>query len=232
MANNTCQYLLISISIFLFSSFLFPLSSFSASPQFLTSWQAQSYTPLWYQGKVFPTRGSVMEINFELINNNKIVNLSKNIVRWYINDKLVKNEKNGLGIKSLKFINNNPPGSEIEVKIVVLDYGAEPLYKIVRIPVSQPEAVIDAPFAERKINKGKNLFRAYPFFFNVKDLNTLFFQWQANEQTAEPGANPRELNLDVDQQTPTGIKINIKTLIQNISDQFESASKNITAEVR
>lgn len=232
MKNTIHKYLLTPVGIFLFFFFLFPLSSFGASPQFMASWRADSYVPNWYQGKIFPTRGSLINVSFEIINNDKIVDVSRNKIRWYINDKLIKNEDNGLGIKSLKFINNNPPGGDIEIKIAVVDYGPEPLYKIIRIPVVAPEAVIDAPYAERKINSGKNLFRVFPFFFNIKNVNELSSEWQANGQTAEAGANPQELNLNIDSQTPSGVAIDVKTIIKNIADQFEFASKNIKLEVK
>ena len=82
----------------------------------LVSWQADSYVPSWYQGKIFPTNGSKIGVNFELLENGKIVNLSKIKVRWYINDKLIRNESNGLGIKSLSFTTSDYPGYETEVR--------------------------------------------------------------------------------------------------------------------
>ncbi|MEE8131707.1 MAG: hypothetical protein V3T98_01555 [Candidatus Paceibacterota bacterium] len=220
--------------VFLFSVgfVLLPLTIKAASPQFLTSWQADSYTPSWYQGKIFPTRGSLINVSFELIDNNKIINLSRNKIRWYINDKLFKNEDSGLGIKSLKFINNNPPGSDVEIKIAIVDYGANPLYKIIHIQIVMPEAIIDAPYPERKTSTGENSFRVFPFFFNIKDLNELSFEWLANEQTAGIAENPQELSLNIDTQTPSGIAINLKVIIKNITDQFEFASKNIKLEIK
>ncbi|MEK7555556.1 MAG: hypothetical protein AAB516_01920 [Patescibacteria group bacterium] len=225
--KNFIFYIVILIFTFLFLHF-----AVAASPQFLTSWQSNSYVPSWYQGKIFPTRGSLINVSFEIINNDKIADISKNKIRWYINDKLIKNENNGLGIRSLKFINDDFPGGEISVKIAVVDYAAEPLYKIIRIPVVSPEAVIDAPYAERKINTGKNLFRVFPFFFNIKNLNSLSFEWQANEQTSEAAENPQELNLNIDLQTPSRTVINIAAIIKNISNQLEFASKNIKLEVK
>lgn len=234
MNTNIKKFKNISIflAIFFLFSFFFPFSSFGASHQFLTSWQADSYVPNWYQGKVFPTRGSSININFELINNNKIVNLSKNKIRWYINDKLFKNEDSGLGIKSLQFINNNFRGNDIEVKIAVVDYSANALYKIIHIPIVMPEAIIDAPYTEQKISAGENLFHVFPFFFNIKNLGELSFEWWANEQVADITENPQELSLSINTQTPPGTVINLKAIIKNIANQFEFANKNIQLQIK
>ncbi len=229
---NRNEKLRIYLIILIFVFFSINFANAQSSPQFLASWQADSYAPGWYQGKIFPTRGSLISVSFELVNNDKIANLSRKKIRWYINDKLVKNESSGLGIKTLKFINNNPPGSDIEIKIVVVDYGSKPLYKIIRVPAAAPEAVIAAPYAERKISSGKNLFRVFPFFFNIKTLNELSFEWRANRQTAEPGENPQELNLNIGDQTPPGAAINLKAIIKNIANQFEFASKNLNLTIK
>ena len=47
------------------------------APQFMVSWQADSYAPSWYQGKIFPVHGSRIKIGFELTDNGKIIDLSK-----------------------------------------------------------------------------------------------------------------------------------------------------------
>ena len=69
------------ISIFIISTFYFLLSTFyfadAASPQFLVNWQSKNFSPSWYQGKIFPTKDSTVEVSFELMDNNKIADLSK-----------------------------------------------------------------------------------------------------------------------------------------------------------
>ncbi len=224
--------LIILIVAFFLFSFLFVPYSLGSSPQFLASWQTNSYAPSWYQGKVFPTFGSLIEINFELIDNNKIVDLSKNKIRWHINNRLIKNETDGLGIKFLKFTNNNLIGRNIEIKITIVDYGDQPLFKIIRIPVVAPKTIIDAPHPKRKIGVGENLFRALPFFFNIKNLDKLSFEWQADKQTSNITENPQELNLNIDARTLPGTTIRIRAIIKNIANQLEFASENIKIEIK
>ena len=202
------------------------------APQFMVSWQADSYAPSWYQGKIFPVHGSRIKIGFELTDNGKIIDLSKNKVRWYINDKLKINEDSGLGIKTFSFLVNDYSGEDTEIKIAVLPcdgrcdgYKGEIIYKIVKIPIVSSEAVIDAPYKEKTISVGENIFLAYPFFFNVKNLSELFFEWLVANQPAESGKNNQALDLNIDSLTPSGFEIDIKAIIRNLSDEMEFAAK-------
>ena len=65
-----------------------------AETEFMTSWQTKTYAPAWYEGKVFPTYQSFVMVGFELVENGKIVDLSRTVVRWYVDGKLLKNEAN------------------------------------------------------------------------------------------------------------------------------------------
>jgi len=226
----------LKIFTFLLSTFYLLLATISASaqatPQFLVSWQAESYVPSWYQGKVLATKGSAIKVSFELIDNGKIADLSKKKVRWYINDKLVQNENKGLGLKSYSFIADDYPGQDTEIRITIVDYKDEVLDKIIVIPIVSSEAVIDAPYTNREIKSGRNSFFAYPFFFNIKDLNKLSFEWLVDNQAAEAGDNSAILDLNVDSLAPKGFEINVKLTIKNLLDELSFASKNIETYVQ
>src|SRR3989338_8026257 len=129
MLNLKLKTLIFLIVVFVFL-ILNSVDAQTALPQFLVSWQAQSYAPARYQGKIFPTKGTPIVISFELIDNGKIVDLSKTAVRWYINDELVKNEDNGLGIKSLQFNLPDYAGQETEIRIAIPDYKGSQLDSI------------------------------------------------------------------------------------------------------
>lgn len=220
--------------LFCVSFALLPLISTAAAPQFLVSWQAQSYVPGWYQGKILPTNGTPVEINFELIDNGKIVDLSKTKIRWYVNDGLVKNEEDGLGIKILKADIPNYSGQETEIRISVVDYlGGEPLDKIIKIPVVGPEVIINAPYPDKKISAGPSIFQAIPFFFNIKNLNGFSIEWLANEQKpASPSGNPWLLNLNVGPETPKDTEIKLSVSVKNILKELEFASKSINLTIK
>lgn len=231
------------ISVILLSTFYFLLFTFSASaqtasqtaikPQFMVSWQVASYAPSWYQGKIFPTKGSRINVTFELIDSGKIADLSKLKVRWYVNDDLVLNEKNGLGIKSYSFRANDYAGQDTEIRIAVVGYkGGEQLDKIVIIPVVSPEAAIDAPYSELQIKTGITSLVAYPFFFNVSDLKNLSFDWNVNNQPAESVGNNQSLNLNIDQKAPSGFVADVKLTARNLLDEMEFAGDNVKLNVK
>ncbi len=237
-----CQKFL--LCIFLVSTlYILPFVLFSASAQtssaqtsiqFLTSWQAQNYAPSWYQGKIFAIRGTLVEISFELIDKGKIVNLSKTIVRWYVNDKLVANEDNGLGLKTLKFTAPDYAGRESNVKIAIVNYlGGDILYKNIAIPIVTPEIAIDAPYADGKIGFGQSVLTAMPFFFNVKSLDNLSIDWSTPEQnTGGQSGNSWSLNLNIEPTTPSGSVINLSVMVKNVLNNLESAVKNIQLQIK
>lgn len=227
---------LFSIFYFLFSNIAFNvvLAQVVNQPQFMASWQAQSYVPTWYQGKVFPTKGSRINVAFELIDGDKIADLSKIKVRWYVNDHLRLNEEKGLGIKSYSFLASDYPGQDTEVRIAVVGYkNMGQLDKFITIPVVRPEAVINAPYSDLEISRGTTAFSAYPFFFNISDLKNLSFDWTVNGQPAESGVeNQQALDLNIDRQAPSGFVANVGLAIRNLLDEMEFAGNNVKLNVK
>lgn len=217
---------------FLFSIFYF-VNAQTAAPQFLVSWQAQSYVPAWYQGKIFPTKGTPIAISFELIDKGKIADLSKTAVRWYINDELVKNEDNGLGIKLLRFNMGDYAGQETEVRIAIPDYKGNQLDSIIRIPSKAPEVIIKSTYLGQRIQAGEASFEAIPYFFNIKSLDNLSFDWLANgEKTDSYADNPWLLKLSIDSQAPAGYQINLRAVVSNLLNQLELASRDLQLTIK
>lgn len=240
MKNRNAKLQTPSLFFILFS-FFFLLASYlvdaQTAPRFLTSWKAQSYVPGWYQGKIFPAPGTPVEVGFELIDNGRIADLSETKVRWYLNDNLVRNEENGLGIKSLNFIAPQFGGRNVEVRIAVLNYGdgGGQIDEIIHIPVAKPEAVIDAPYPDRLIGVGKSSFRAAPFFFGTKDVSAdnFSFEWSIDGKKVEGFfENQADFVLDVGSQAPAGAKLRLSVLAKNLLKELEFASGDIQLEVR
>lgn len=230
MQNYNSKFKILTFyTVILSFTFLFlHFASAQSSPQFLVSWQAQSYVPSWYSGKVFPTQGSAVEITFEVLNNGKIVNISGNKVRWYINDKLIKNENDGLGIKSLKTYATGYAGFDLEARIVIPDYPTGVLDTTIRIPIVRPEVVIEAPYPDNKVSSGSNLFEALPFFFNVKNLSELSFEWTFNGKKSEQPAEDQQIfNLNINPQIASGSIGNILVTVKNSLKELEFASKSL-----
>ncbi len=228
--NSKTFIILLSTFYFLLSGSVFAQT---AAPQFLTSWQAQSYAPGWYQGKIFPTKGTPITISFELIDKGKIVDLSKAAVRWYINDELVKNEDNGLGIKSLRFNMPDYAGQETEIKTTIPDYKGSQLDSITRIPSKVPEVVIKSTYVGQRIQAGESSFEAIPYFFNANSLNNLSFDWLANgEKTNNYADTPWSLKLNIDSQAPSGYEINLRAVVSNLLNQMEFAGRDLKLTIK
>lgn len=201
-----------------------------AATEFMTSWQTKTYTPDWYMGKAFPTYQSFITVTFELIENGKAVDLSKTIVRWYVDDKLFKNEMNGLGIKKLVVYNQKYGGDVTSIKISLPSYKGSVLEKTIDIPVKDPEVVIDVPFFQKKISTGENTLFAWPFYFNALTVNSLGLQWRAAGGTNQAGKLGEPFRLTVGKGTESGVKYEIGATIGNLQKTSESAVKNVLME--
>ncbi len=226
------KIIILTVLISNFSFLISHSANAQAAPEFLVSWQAQSYVPIWYQGKVFPTYGSRVDVKFELIDNGKIADLSKAKIRWYVNDDLTRNENNGLGIKNYSFVNSSVyGGNDLEVKVSIVDYKGKSLDKIIAIPVKSPEAIIEAPYLDNGVDKGKSAFFAWPFFFGIPNNFSIKWMVDGNEANGS-SANSPILSLNIDSGTLPKTIINLKAQIQNLSNQMEIAEKLVPLEVK
>lgn len=227
---------IISFSFIIFTlSFLFFnfADAQTAQPQFLVSWQAKTYAPSWYQGKSFPTKDASVGMSFELIDKGKIADLSKEKIRWYVNDRLEKNEENGLGIKSINFSMRDYPGQTTEVRVEIFHYkNGDVLGKIVEIPSVRPELITDSPYADNQIGVGQSIFRAFPLFFDIKSLDNLSTEWSAMGRQSEGSGNPWQLNLNIDQKAPKGMEVNLSVSVKNILKELEFASKSMKLVIK
>ncbi|MFA5386472.1 MAG: hypothetical protein WC297_02320 [Candidatus Paceibacterota bacterium] len=231
--NNLKLNFTLCLMLILFSFLIFDSVNATSTPQFLSSWKAYSYTPDWYQGKAFPIYSTPIDVSFELIDNNQIANISAKEIRWYINDSLFTK---GTGLKNIRFIPKNQAGTNISIRIAVVNYKGEELNKFIYIPVKNPEAIINSPYLTQKVKIGGSYhLEALPFFFNALSLNDFSFGWAVNNQAAsleENETGPDILNLNVGTSTPSGLTLNISASISNTLQSIESAAKNLKLTVQ
>lgn len=243
MRSYNFEFKILFFSFFVvFISFIFLVNIVGAQtagqPQFMVSWRAtNSYAPVWYQGRIFPTKGSQIEVFFDLIDNGKVADISKSKARWYVNDKLRINEKNGLGIKSFVFNTAEFGGQETEVRISLPDYiKGQQLSTLVKIPIAKSEIVIDAPYAGRQISAGENIFFAIPFFFNVKNIwygGDIDYKWLVDgREVSTSDENYNSLELNIGSEVPKGTDININLTAKNLLDRLISVSDSIKLKVK
>ncbi len=189
-------------------------SSAQQAPELMVTWQSNNYAPPAYQGKILPIDGSRIDMALELIDNGKIANLAAKEIRWLINgDEL----KSGFGLKNISFVADGFQGDQ-EVEITIVDYNGVNLEKLITIPVVRPEVVITG---------GPDIFRALPYFFNVRNLSQLQFIWSANGRPATGLVeNPDSLELDT-AGISAGQDISINASVTNINKRIETAGKTM-----
>lgn len=203
-----------------------------AATEFMTNWQARTYVPAWYEGKVFPTYESDIMVSFELLEDGKIVDLSDTAVRWYVDGKLLKNELNGLGIKKVLVINKKYGGDVSEIRISIPNYKGSSQEKMITVPIKTPEAVIEAPYFKKRVEKGVSTLRVWPFFFNTAKASTLNLRWVVDGIDVRPqNANDTELAFTVENDTPPGRRSTIEAQLVNPRKAMENIRERIFLEV-
>lgn len=225
--NIQKQLLFIGIAMLCFG---FGFLHTNAATEFMTNWEAKTYTPEWYTGKAFPTFQSFITVGFELIENGKIADLSKTGVRWYVDDVLYKNEINGLGIKNFTIYNQKYGGDTTSIKIVIPSYKGAVLEKTIAIPVKNPEVVIDAPFFEKRATRQAHDLFAWPFYFNAASKDLLNIEWRAEGGAAQAAKVGDAFKLSIDRDVEEGTRYKIEAFIKNQRKTTEEARASMIIE--
>lgn len=217
-----------SLLLFLvFSYWLLVIGGANAqtAPEFLISWRALNFVPADYPGKIFPSKNSQLEIGFDLLENGKVADLSKNTVNWFLGDQLIQS---AAGLKTARFRSGD---SDQTVKINILNYKGAALNHLVILPVNKPEVIIDARIPRSEIKLGKYNFEARPFFFNVLNADNLLFKWINNNQPI--AGNPRIINLDLKSGgVPSETKMNISVNVANAFNKLEFGNRQINLTIK
>ncbi len=220
--NKILFLFLLSVFCFLFSV---SLTAAQTASQVLITWQAQSFVPAEYSGKILPTPSTNIKVSLEVIKENKIQDLSKINIRWYLDAKLLTQ---GLGLKETSFIVNKGATYSHFVRAVIMD--KQEVSGTADILITNPKIVIKTPTpAINAVPLGKNIFQAIPYFFNIINLQELIFNWSVNNQTVQ-GNNL--LELEIAPPVPLNQNLNIKITAQNLKNDLEFGSKEINLNVQ
>lgn len=213
-------------TIFLiFSLGFWLLAKAQTVPRVILTWQAQNFVPAGYSGKILPSPGTNIKLGLEVIKENKIQDLSKINIRWYLDGKLLTQ---GLGLKETNFNVSRGVTYSHFVRAVVLD--TEEISGGVDIPIVSPKVIIKtpAPFANF-LSLGKTNLQAVPYFFNVAGLKELVFNWAVNDKTIK-GTDVLELELAP--PIPLNNNLRIRVTAQNLNNALEFGSKEINLNVQ
>lgn len=199
-----------------------------AAPNFFVTWRSGAYVESAYQGKILPTAGAPLTIAFELIDGGKLANLSKTMIRWIKNDKIVQS---GIGLQTVT-IPTSPIADrdEIRIKIVVSQYKGADLPHSFVLPVAAPEVVIRAPFVNRFIPTGTQTLRALFYYWNTDRAGTLIANWslQGERLTTSGGNRAATITLP---QSAAGQSLHLTVSATNEADNLELASASQTLTI-
>lgn len=205
---------------------------YAAGPNFLVSWKAEDYAPAGYLGKILPVNQTKIDVSFELIGNNpsdngKIVDLSGNEVRWYVNGNLMSQSN---GRKTFSFVTNDENNADTSVRISAdySDSSAGYSYFVddyIDISLSAPDIVVVYKNYNLYLSKGNNnFFSAIPYFFN-STLDNLKASWTVNDQSVDPGSDQWDLGVTLGDNYPSGSDIKISAIVQDIFNATSAVSR-------
>jgi len=149
-------------------------------------WSADNYVPFDYQGRILPTKGSwvIIDVDLEILGEDP-ENLKYS---WFL-DGTFQDYKSGYGRDNFKFGIRRSKGASHTILLKVFNESRSFLVeKSITIPITNPELVIynNNPInlsytASNKdfdvVSNEENSFFALPYFFNVKSLEDLEFNW-------------------------------------------------------
>jgi len=179
----------------------------------IIDWQANTYTPFWYQGRKLPIAGSEIKISITPLDLKKSL---KYIYRWSINDKLFKDwsaEKEIVfKMENIDISINISIGEREDIKTFIGDKVGERVTILKRLPYDlllvEPELILYSEnnnfltYPKRlETSTGKTIkFSAVPFFFNLNNINQLNFNWSVfNKKISGEDLNPDKLSLFLNQ---------------------------------
>jgi hypothetical protein len=185
----------------------------TAAPQFLMTWSASnSYVPVGYTGKVLPNQESQITAALEVMANGKLVNLSNETIYWYQDDTLLGG---GVGTQQFTFRPYGTAPNVVTLKVELPDYPGGLLIHEINIPVTQPLAVVLAPYPNGVFASTPLVVQALPYFFAASSTSPLNFTWSVNGQVVTNAENPQSLQISLPQSTPAGYAVSVALTIEN-----------------
>lgn len=192
----------------------------SGPPQILMTWQASTYAPDGFTGKIMPASDSQITVGVDLIDLGKHVDLSSYKIYWYIDDKFYQG---ATGLARIKFTTPHFIGNtSIRVRALITSYPSGP-GKTILIPMVVPEAVIQSSAPSLSAKEAPFNVQAYPYFFNISDPSELNYSWSLNG-TLVSNQNPFVATAEMADKGRATLELSIK----NPNRTIERTIKELT----
>ncbi len=212
--------------LFLTSYFLLLTSSLAqaqiaTTPEFFVTWRSGAYVESGYQGKILPVAGAPITLAMNLIDGGKLANLSKTMIRWIKNDKIVQS---GIGLQTVTIPTSSlTDRDEIRIKIVVSQYKGADLPHSFVLPVAAPEVVIRATYPGWLVPAGNASFRALFYHWSIAAPEQLLIRWSLQGQTIESSGGSATLAATIP-EAAAGSALTLQLTTNNTVNDLESAN--------
>ncbi len=196
-------------------------------------WQANTYTPSFYQGKSLPSLGSTIKLlaipNITDGQKNKIPD-SRLVFNWYKNDKLLS-ESSGIG-KNTTDIKLDNIISQTNIKVNVSSLTGNSAVGSTTIRVVNPQVIFYPNNSSSTIYSalgnvisGGSVVNiiAEPYYFSLDDLinQSIIFQWLSGNKIIS-----NTPNLYLDNNRPNSLPLTL--VVSNQNSILQKVSKDVT----
>ena len=188
-----------------------------SSPTMIMSWQASSYIPSGYPGKILPPRDSVVDVYLEFTDAGVVVPLNTHIIRWSVAGSFFAG---GAGLNHIQFPLNRFTTKSYPITAVIKDYKGADIEKTVIINRADPFVTLRVIASEKVAGGTQVSFRASPFFFSSLNPNDYMFNWTVNRVRVSSRAETLTALL---QGEETGQRASVKVTTTNLNNEIESA---------
>lgn len=206
-------------------------------------WSTDTYTPYDYQGRNLPVTGSKITINPILSASGGDIKSLK--YSWFLED-IFQQAKSGYGKDSFYFYAQQRPGAYQTVRLQIFNDDRTVFEeKSIQIPITEPEIVFyssngNSHFSNQACENYSILadktfsFIARPYFFSVKKLTDLVFEWTfpGGGSITSSDYDASIFNLTVSnknnaQITGSDLWVNVKNALDETQKAFKSMKINI-----
>jgi len=162
------------------------IDSYISINKFDLIWSTDTYTPCEYQGRALPSPGS--KVTVEAVVSVSGGNADSLKYSWFLED-IFQRSKSGYGKDSFYFYVNQRPGAYHTIRLQIFNESRSVFEeKSIKIPIVESELIVyssnkNSYFSNRAskmstILTGKEFsFIAKPYFFSIKKLTDLEFEW-------------------------------------------------------
>jgi hypothetical protein len=206
-------------------------------------WSTNTYTPFEYQGRTLPCQGSKVTIEAIV----KVTGGDPESLKysWFL-ENVFQRGKSGYGKDSFSFYVGQRPGAYHTIKLQIFNESRSLFEeRVIQIPIVRSEVVVyssngNSHFSERTNNvsvilAGKKFsFIAKPYFYSIKKLTDLNFEWRfaAQEPVISSAYDANVLDITIfGKEDEEILEKQLWVEVNNKSDYRQKASQLITVKI-